>query len=33
MGVVNKTFVQMMEALGYAIELNYVKREIDSETL
>lgn len=26
-GVVNKTFVQMMEALGYDIELYYVKRE------
>lgn len=26
-GVVNKTFVQMIEALGYDIELVYVKRE------
>ena len=26
-GVVNKTFVQMMEDLGYDIELTYVKRE------
>ena len=26
-GVVNKTFVQMLEALGYGIELTYVKRE------
>lgn len=26
-GVVNKTFVQMMKALGYDIELTYVKRE------
>ena len=26
-GVVNKTFIQMMEALGYDIELTYVKRE------
>lgn len=26
-GVVNKTFVQMLEALGYDIELAYVKRE------
>ena len=26
-GVVNKTFVQMMEARGYDIELTYVKRE------
>lgn len=25
-GVVNRTFVQMMEALGYDIELTYVKR-------
>ncbi len=26
-GVVNKTFVQMMETLGYDIELTYVRRE------
>lgn len=26
-GVVNKTFVQMMETLGYDIEITYVKRE------
>ena len=26
-GVINKTFVQMLEALGYDIELTYVKRE------
>ena len=26
-GLVNKTFVQMMEALGYDIELTYVQRE------
>ena len=26
-GIVNKTFVQMMEALGYDIELTYVKRD------
>ena len=26
-GDVNKTFVQMLEALGYDIELTYVKRE------
>lgn len=26
-GVANRTFVQMMEALGYDIELTYVKRE------
>jgi len=25
--VVNKTFVQMLEALGFDIELTYVKRE------
>jgi len=25
-GVVNNTFVQIMEALGYDIELSYVKR-------
>ena len=25
-GVVNKTFVQMMEVLGYDIELTYVRR-------
>ena len=27
--VVNKTFVKMLEELGYDIELNYVKREVD----
>ncbi|MDE6128168.1 MAG: XRE family transcriptional regulator [Lachnospiraceae bacterium] len=26
-GVVNHTFVRVMEALGYDIELHYVKRE------
>lgn len=26
-GILNKTFVQMMEALGYDIELNYIKQE------
>ncbi len=26
-GVENKTFMQMLEALGYDIELTYVKRE------
>ncbi len=26
-GVVNKNFVQMLEALGYDIELTYVKRD------
>lgn len=25
-GVVNKTFIQIMEALGYDIEITYVKR-------
>lgn len=28
-GVVNKTFVQMLEALGYDIELTYVRREVE----
>ncbi len=28
-GVVNKTFISMMEALGYDIELTYVKRKSD----
>ena len=27
--VVNNTFVKMMEALGYDIELHYVKRETE----
>ncbi len=31
-GVVNKTFVQMMESLGYDIELTYVKRGIADES-
>lgn len=26
-GVVNKTYVQMLESLGYDIELTYVKRD------
>ena len=26
-GLLNKTFVEMMESLGYDIEFNYVKRE------
>ena len=30
-GVVNKTFVQMLEALGYDIELTDVKRDGNSE--
>jgi len=30
-GVVNKTFVQMLEALGYDIELTYVERETNTE--
>lgn len=29
-GVVNKTFVQMFEALGYDIELTYMKRKSDT---
>ena len=28
-GVINKTFVQMLEALGYDIELTYVKKKIE----
>ena len=32
-GVVNKTFVQMMEALGYDIELTYVKRDKNNEMM
>lgn len=27
-GIVNKTFVEMLEALGYDIELTYVKRDV-----
>ena len=30
-GVVNKTFVQMLEALGYDIELTYVKKNKGGE--
>lgn len=30
--VVNNTFVKMMEALGYDIELHYVKKEESNET-
>lgn len=26
-GIINNTFVRMLEALGYDIELHYVKRE------
>lgn len=26
-GIVNKTFLQMMETLGYDIELTYIKRK------
>ena len=26
-GVVNKTFIQMMETLGYDVEISYVKKE------
>ena len=25
-GVINKTFIQMMEALGYDVEISYVKK-------
>lgn len=28
-GVVNRTFVRMMEALGYDIELHYVRRDAE----
>lgn len=28
-GIVNKTFVEMMEILGYDIELTYLKRDKD----
>lgn len=28
-GILNKTFVQLMEGLGYDIEINYVKREVE----
>lgn len=28
-GVINKTFVQMMEALGYDIELTFIERNVD----
>jgi hypothetical protein len=28
-GVVNKTFISMMETIGYNIELTYVKRKLD----
>ena len=27
-GIVNKTFVQMLEAIGYDIELTYIKRGV-----
>lgn len=30
-GIVNKTFVQMIEALGYDIEITYVKRKKQGE--
>lgn len=30
-GVINNTFVQMMETLGYDIEITYVKRKADGE--
>lgn len=28
-GVVNRTFMRMMEALGYDIELHYIKRDAE----
>lgn len=28
-GVINNTFVQMMDALGYDIEITYVKRGVE----
>lgn len=28
-GVINHTFVQIMEALGYDIEITYVKRDVE----
>ena len=28
-GVINNTFVKMMEELGYDIELSYVKRKVE----
>ncbi len=31
-GIVNKTFIQMMEVLGYDIELRFLKRDYDEET-
>ena len=30
-GVINHTFVQMMEALGYDIELTYVRRDVNND--
>lgn len=30
-GVINNTFVQMMEALGYDIELTYVRRDVNND--
>lgn len=30
-GVINNTFIQMMEALGYDIEITYVRRKTDGE--
>lgn len=32
-GVVNKTFMQIMEALGYDIVLTYVKRDKNNEMM
>lgn len=30
-GVINHTFIRMMEALGYDIEITYVRRKTDGE--
>lgn len=30
-GVINNTFVQIMESLGYDIELTYVKRNLEKQ--
>ncbi len=32
-GIINKTFVQMLESLGYDIKLVYVKKELNQEEL
>ena len=30
--IVNKTYLRMLETLGYDIELSYVKRKVESDT-